>query len=112
VYYEVASNRAIDTVLAGVEDHLAASGGKASIVVLVYGKGVDFLREGARDRAGDPYRTKVQELEKRGVQFRVCGTTLADRHIDPKQIIPEGQIVSGGGAELKRLREQGYKRLN
>jgi uncharacterized protein len=112
VYYEVASHAAADTVLAGVEDHLAASGGKASIVVIVYGKCVDFLREGARNPAGKPYSATIQELSKRGVEFRVCGTTLKRREIDPQRVIPEGQIVPGGGAELKRLREQGYKRLN
>jgi uncharacterized protein len=112
VYYEVASRAAADTVLAGVEDHLAASGGKASIVVMVYGKGVDFLLEGARNPMGKPYSATIQELSKRGVEFRVCGTTLKRREIDPQRVIPEGQIVPGGGAEIDRLREQGYKRLN
>ncbi|MGH8728393.1 MAG: DsrE family protein [Burkholderiales bacterium] len=61
--------------------------------MVAYGKGVDFLLNDAKDRAGNAYRLKVQELSERGVQFKVCDITLKDRGIDPKHVIAESSVV-------------------
>ena len=49
---------------------------KAKIVIVAYGPGIDFLLEDAQDKNGNPYDHRVQTLVDRGVDFRVCATTL------------------------------------
>jgi hypothetical protein len=43
---------------------------------VTHARGVDFLFKGARDKNGNPYNVKVEELKERGVQFDVCAITL------------------------------------
>jgi intracellular sulfur oxidation DsrE/DsrF family protein len=89
-------------------NHMIASP-KAKIVVVAHGPGIDFLLDGAKDKNGDSYATAVQDLSKRGVQFRICNNTLEARKIDRKRVIPEATVVPSGIAEVSRLQTQeGY----
>lgn len=111
--YEVPTIASIPTVLNGVRDHLNSAGGNAKIVVVAYGKGVDLLVDGARDEDGNLYQPTVEELAKRGVEFRACGTTLEFHKIDASQVIHSGTIVPGGIREIERLKnEEGYVPMN
>jgi intracellular sulfur oxidation DsrE/DsrF family protein len=67
---------------------------------------------GAKDDAGVAYAPAIDRLRSRGVDFAVCGATLAMRHIDPKRVLPQLRIVDGGNAEIARLGAEGYVRLN
>lgn len=90
------------------KNHLNASP-KAHIVFVTHSKGIDFLLEGATDAKGNPYDQTVQELSKRGVEFRVCNNTLKGRKIDPKTVVPEATIVPSGVAEISKLQTKaGY----
>jgi len=91
-----------------IKNHLSASP-NAKIVAVTHGKGVDFLIDGATDKDGNPYNIKVEELQAKGVEFRVCNNTLISRKIDPKTVLPNAKIVPSGVAEVGRLQaKEGY----
>ena len=85
-----------------IKNHLATTP-DVKIVAVTHGKGVDFLLEGATDKDGNPYSVKVEELQAKGVEFRVCNNTLKTRNIDPKTVLPNAKIVPSGVAEIGRL---------
>jgi uncharacterized protein len=103
VVYHVNDSDSATAALRNIGNHLDATDGKAKIVVVTHAKGVDFLLDGAQDKNGNPYSIPVEKLKARGVDFRVCAITLKTRHIDPKTVIPEAQIVPSGVAEIGKL---------
>ena len=108
VVYKVVNSANANVVLRGIDDHLEASKNKPSIVVVAEGKGVDFLVEGAKDEDGKPYQPRITTLGDNGVQFRVCGTTLKSRRIDPKIFLPEAKVVPSSSKEIERLKDEGF----
>jgi uncharacterized protein len=113
VVYEIPTAESISTVLKGIQEHLASSKTPLQVVVVAYGKGANFLLEGAKDEDGRPFAPLVQALVAQGAQFRVCGTTAKFQNIDPSKVIPEGKIVPSGRKEVERLqKEEGYVLLN
>ena len=70
------------------------------------------MLQGARDENGAAYAPAIAKLASRGVDFAVCGATLTMRRIDPKRVLAQGRIVDGGNAEIARLADDGYLRLN
>ena len=91
-----------------IKNHLSADTG-AKIVVVTHGKGIDFLLDGAADAKGNPYNISVEELQAKGVEFRVCNNTLVSRKIDPKTVLPGAKIVPSGVAELAKVQaKEGY----
>ncbi len=96
------------SALRNIRNHLSADA-TAKITVVTHALGVDFLLDGAKDKAGNEYAANVQELVKRGVDFRVCKITLERRMIDPKKVIEEAKLVPSGVAEVARLQaREGY----
>ena len=94
--------------LRNIRNHLSADP-TAKISVVTHANGIDFLLDGAKDKNGNDYVSNVQELVKRGVDFRVCRLTLERRNIDPKRIIEEARLVPSGVAEVARLQaREGY----
>ncbi len=76
-------------------------------VVVAHNKGVDFLLAGARDAdSGEPFESAIARLRGRGVEFRVCGNTLARRSIDPRRVIAGATLVPSGIAEIGRLQNR------
>ncbi len=91
-----------------IRNHLEVNP-KAKIVVVTHALGVDFLREGTRDRNGNPYNVPVEELDFQGVRFVVCGITLRERKMKKSEFIPEAHFVPSGVAEIARLQQrEGY----
>ena len=89
------------SALRNLANHLDSSP-QVQVVVVAHNTGVEFLLEGARDGEG-AYRPAVAELKRRGVDFRVCGNTLAIRGIGTGKVIPEAALVRSGIAEISRL---------
>lgn len=85
-----------------IKNHLSSSP-NAKIVAVTHGKGVDFMLDGATDKDGNLYQAKIEELQAKGVEFRVCNNTLVSRKIDPKTVLPTAKIVPSGVAEIGRL---------
>ena len=97
--------------LRNIGNHLEVNP-KARIVVVTHAQGVDFLFEGAKDKAGNPYNIKVEELKSQGVKFDVCEITLRNRNLSKSRFIPESTFVPSGVAEITRLQQrEGYAYL-
>lgn len=91
-----------------IRNHLEVNP-KAQIAVVTHGLGVDFLREGLRDKNGNPYNVPVEDLDFRGVRFYVCEITLRERKMKKSEFIPEAKFVPSGVAEIARLQQrEGY----
>lgn len=97
--------------LRNIGNHLEVNP-KAHIVVVTHAQGVDFLMEGAKDRNGNPFNIRVEELKAQGIQFDVCEITLRNRKLKKNQFIPEVSFVPSGVAEITRLQQrEGYAYL-
>jgi uncharacterized protein len=97
--------------LRNIGNHLEVNP-KAKIVVVTHSRGVDFLFDGAKDKGGNPYNIRVENLKSRGVKFGVCKITLRNRKIPQSKFIPEAAFVPSGVAEITRLQQrEGYAYL-
>jgi intracellular sulfur oxidation DsrE/DsrF family protein len=97
--------------LRNIGNHLEVNP-KAHIVVVTHAQGVDFLMDGAKDRNGNPYNIRVEELRARGVKFDICEITLRNRSLKKGQFISEATFVPSGVAEITRLQQrEGYAYL-
>ncbi len=97
--------------LRNIGNHLEVNP-KAKIVVVSHARGVDFLFKGARDKNGNPYNVKVEQLKEHGVQFNVCSITVRNRKLETAGFIPEASYVPSGVAEITRLQQrEGYAYL-
>ena len=83
--------------LRNIGNHLEVNP-KAQIVVVTHALGVDFLMEGAKDKGGNPYSIRVEELKAQGVTFDVCEITLRNRKLTKREFIPEASFVPSGVA--------------
>jgi hypothetical protein len=88
--------------MGNIRNHLNAEPG-ARIVVVGNADGVLFMLDGAKDRNGYPFDATIQDLKAKGVDFRICGNTLAVRKIDRSKVIPDVNLVDSGVAEVARL---------
>lgn len=108
VVYHINSSSDVTTALRNLSNHLTASP-QAKVVVVAHNQGVDFLLQGARDESGKPYAATVEELRRRGVEFRICNNTLNRLHVDTGRVIPQAVLVPSGIAEISRLQaREGY----
>ena len=106
--YHINDSAEATAAMRNIKNHLSADP-EAKIVVVTHSKGIDFLLDGATDKNGNPYNINVEELQAKGVDFRVCNNTLVSRKIDPKKVIPGAHIVPSGVAELAKLQaKEGY----
>jgi intracellular sulfur oxidation DsrE/DsrF family protein len=111
VYHINDSAEQADNALRNIGNHLEVNP-QAKIVVVTHARGVDFLFDGAKNKGGNPYNIRVEELKQRGVQFDVCEITLRNRNISKGKFIPEATFVPSGVAEITRLQQrEGYAYL-
>jgi uncharacterized protein len=80
----------------------------AKLTVVTHADGVDFLMEGAKDAAGNPYVPLVAALVARGVKFEVCDITLRNRNLKREQFIQEAEFTPSGVVRVAKLQKQGY----
>jgi uncharacterized protein len=80
----------------------------AKITVVTHADGVDFLMEGAKDNAGNPYAALVAALVARGVRFEVCEITLRNRSLKREQFVQEVEFTPSGVVRATKLQKQGY----
>jgi len=85
-----------------IHNHLNADP-SAKIVAVAFGRGIDFLIDGAKDANGQPFDASVAALTARGVEFRICANTLRALEIPAGKVNPEAQVVPSGVAEIARL---------
>jgi intracellular sulfur oxidation DsrE/DsrF family protein len=108
VYHINDTGAQASAALRNIGNHLEVNP-KAHIVVVTHANGVDFLMDGAKDKNGNPYNIRVEELKAQGITFDVCEITLRNRKMTKKQFIPEVTFVPSGVAEIARLQQrEGY----
>lgn len=106
VVYHVNDSSDATATLRNVGNHLEVNS-QAQIVVVTHAQGVDFLMDGAKDKNGNPYNQRVENLAERGVTFDVCEITLKNRKLDRQSFIPEAKFVPSGVAEIAKLQARG-----
>ena len=77
--------------------------GKPNSSFVANSGGVDFLLHDATDKDGNSYNIAIENLQSKGVEFRVCNNTLSSRKIDPKKLVDGAQLVPAGIVEVTRL---------
>jgi intracellular sulfur oxidation DsrE/DsrF family protein/predicted small secreted protein len=111
VYHINDSAEQAANALRNIGNHLEVNP-QAKIIVVTHARGVDFLMDGAKDKNGNPYNIRVEELKQHGVQFDVCEITLRNRSLSRNKFIPEATFVPSGVAEITRLQQrEGYAYL-
>lgn len=101
VVYHINDASVARLAMRNAENHINASP-ETKIVVVTYGKGIDFLLNDAKDEKG-AYQNQVAGLRNRGVDFRVCRNTLKGRGLSDSDVIFEAAVVPSGVAEIGRL---------
>lgn len=95
--------------LRNIRNHLDVAP-DTKIVVVTHANGIDFLLEGARDKANPniEYASLVSALKARGVRFEVCEITLATRKIGKDKFVLDAEFTPSGVVRIGRLqaREQ------
>src|SRR3989475_10021212 len=61
--------------MTNIRNHLSADP-TAKIVVVAHGRGIDFLLKEAKTPSGGPLATDIDDLPRRGAEFRVGRVTL------------------------------------
>ena len=81
------------------------------IIVVTHADGVDFLLEGAKDKANPniDYAALVSALKARQVRFEVCEITLKNRGLKKEQFILDADFTPSGVVRVGRLQvREGY----
>ncbi len=108
VVYHIDSSVAQATKgLRNVRNHLDVAP-DTKIAVVTHADGVDFLMEGAKDKANPniDYASLVSALVARGVVFEVCEITLKNRGLDKSLFILDAQFTPSGVVRVARLQSR------
>ncbi len=93
--------------LRNVRNHLDVAP-DTKITVVTHANGVDFLMEGAKDKANPniDYAALVSALKARGVKFEVCEITLKNRNLTKNQFILDAEFTPSGVARIAQLQSR------
>ncbi len=93
--------------LRNVRNHLDVAP-DTKIIVVTHANGVDFLMEGAKDKANPnvDYSSLVSDLKARGVKFEVCEITLKNRSLNKNQFILDAEFTPSGVARIGQLQSR------
>ena len=93
--------------LRNVRNHLDVAP-DTKIIVVTHANGVDFLMEGAKDKANPniDYSSLVSDLKARGVKFEVCEITLKNRNLNKNQFILDAEFTPSGVARIGQLQSR------
>ena len=93
--------------LRNIRNHLDVAP-DTKITVVTHANGVDFLMEGAKDKANlnVDYAALVNALKARGVKFEVCEITLKNRNLTKNQFILDAEFTPSGVARIGQLQSR------
>jgi intracellular sulfur oxidation DsrE/DsrF family protein len=93
--------------LRNVRNHLDVAP-ETKITVVTHANGVDFLMEGAKDKANPniDYASLVNALKARGVKFEVCEITLKNRNLTKNQFILDAEFTPSGVVRIAQLQSR------
>ncbi len=95
--------------LRNVRNHLDVAP-DTKIIVVTHANGIDFLMEGAKDKANPNinYAALVSDLKARGVKFEVCEITLKTRNLNKNQFILDADFTPSGVARIGQLQSRDH----
>lgn len=107
VYHIDAAEAQATKGLRNIRNHLDVAP-QTKIVVVTHANGVDFLLEGAKDKANPniEYASLVSALKARGVTFEVCEITLKSRNLKKEQFIMDAEFTPSGVARIGQLQSR------
>jgi uncharacterized protein len=93
--------------LRNIRNHLDVAP-ETKITVVTHANGVDFLMEGAKDKASPnvDYAALVNALKARGVKFEVCEITLKNRNLTKNQFILDAEFTPSGVVRIAQLQSR------
>lgn len=93
--------------LRNIRNHLDVAP-DTKITVVAHANGVDFLMEGAKDKANPniEYAALVSALKARGVKFEVCEITLKNRNLSKNQFTLDTEFTPSGVARIAQLQSR------
>lgn len=93
--------------LRNIRNHLDVAP-DTKIIVVTHAAGIDFLMEGAKDKANPniDYASLVSALKARGVRFEVCEITLATRNIGKDKFILDADFTPSGVVRIGQLQSR------
>lgn len=93
--------------LRNVRNHLDVAP-ETKITVVTHANGVDFLMEGAKDKANPnvDYASLVSALKARGVKFEVCEITLKNRNLTKNQFTLDAEFTPSGVVRIAQLQSR------
>jgi intracellular sulfur oxidation DsrE/DsrF family protein len=107
VYHVDAAEAQATKALRNIRNHLDVAP-DTRIVVVTHANGVDFLMEGARDKANPDvdYGSLVSALKARGVRFEVCEITLKNRNLRRDQFTMDAEFTPSGVVKIGQLQSR------
>ncbi len=107
VYHIDAAAEQATKGLRNIRNHLDVAP-DTKIVVVTHANGVDFLMEGAKDKANPniDYGSLVSALKSRGVRFEVCEITLKNRNLRQDQFSMDAEFTPSGVARIGQLQSR------
>lgn len=107
VYHIDAAEAQATKGLRNIRNHLDVAP-DTKIVVVTHAAGVDFLMEGARDKANAnvDYGSLVSGLKARGVRFEVCEITLKSRNLRKDQFSMDADFTPSGVVRIGQLQSR------
>ena len=93
--------------LRNIRNHLDVAP-ETQITVVAHANGVDFLMEGAKDKANPniDYAALVSALKARGVKFEVCEITMKNRNLTKNQFILDAEFTPSGVVRIAQLQSR------
>lgn len=110
VYHIDAAEAQATKGLRNIRNHLDVAP-DTKIVVVTHANGVDFLLEGAKDKANPDieYASLVSALKARGVRFEICEITLKSRNLRKDQFVMDAEFTPSGVVKIGQLQaREGY----
>ncbi|MGV3571142.1 MAG: DsrE family protein [Ramlibacter sp.] len=107
VYHIDAAESQATKGLRNIRNHLDVAP-ETKIVVVTHANGVDFLMEGAKDKANPniDYASLVSALKARGVRFEVCEITLKNRNLRKDQFSMDAEFTPSGVVRIGQLQSR------
>lgn len=90
--------------LRNIRNHLDVAP-ETEIIVVTHADGIEFLREGAKDKKNPDidYNALVSALKARGVRFEICEITLRNANLKKDQFTMDADFTESGVARVTRL---------
>jgi intracellular sulfur oxidation DsrE/DsrF family protein len=78
----------------------------ASVTIVGYNTGGEFMLKNARDSNGKLYAEQINRLADRGVVFKACNNWLKSKNLTADALVSPVAVVPSGAIEILRLQNE------